>query len=104
MTNYVLSYHGSGEMPETEEGVAEVMAAWNAWFGDIGAAVVDGGNPFGPSKTVASNGAVSDGNAASLSGYSIVQADSLGAATEMAKGCPILGGGGSVTVSETIQM
>lgn len=104
MTKYVFSYHGNSEMPTDQAVIDQVMAAWGAWFGQLGDAVVDGGNPFGASKTVASDGSVSDGNAASLSGYSIVQADSLDAATEMAKGCPVLEGGGTVTVSETIEM
>jgi hypothetical protein len=28
------------------------MAEWGAWFGALGASPVDGGNPFGPSRTV----------------------------------------------------
>ena len=104
MTKYVFSYHGNAEMPTDQAAIDEIMAAWGAWFGQMGEAVVDGGNPFGASKTVASDGSVSDGNAASLSGYSIVQADGLDAATELAKGCPILGGGGTITVSETVEM
>ncbi len=104
MTKYVYSYHGDSEMPTDQAAVDEVMAAWGAWFGSLGDALVDGGNPFGASKTVASDGTVSDGNAAGLSGYSIVQAESLDAATDMAKGCPLLGGGGSISVSETVDM
>jgi hypothetical protein len=36
-----------------------------------------------------------------VSGYSIVEAPSLEAATKMAKGCPILRSGGQVAVYET---
>ena len=32
-----------------------VMDAWGAWFGSLGAAVIDGGNPVGPSATVRSD-------------------------------------------------
>jgi hypothetical protein len=101
--NYVFAYSGGG-MPETEEEQARVMADWGAWYEDMGEAIVDGGNPFGPSTSVAPGGAV-DGDAPSrLSGYSIVAADDLGAATNMAKECPILASGGRVDVYETIQM
>ena len=65
---------------------------------------MDGGNPFGASKTIASDGAVSDGGASGLSGYSILKADDLPAATEMAKGCPILSSGGTVEVYETFDV
>jgi hypothetical protein len=33
-------------------------------------------------------------------GYSILKADSLNAATELAKGCPVLQSGGKITVYE----
>lgn len=77
------------------------MAGWGAWFGGLGDAVVDGGNPCSGSKTVASNGSITDGAAGNISGYSILKADNLDAAAKMAKGCPVLAGGGSVQVYET---
>jgi hypothetical protein len=46
---------------------------------------------------------VSDGAASGLTGYSIPKADNLSAAAKMAKGCPILSGGGSMEVYETFQ-
>lgn len=104
MTKYVFSYHGTSEMPTDQTAIDEVMAAWGAWFGSLGDAIVDGGNPFGASKTVASDGSVSDSNSAQLSGYSIVNAESLDAAVAMAQGCPVLGGDSSITVSEVIEM
>lgn len=104
MANYILTYTGSSDLPDTEEGVAELMAAWNGWFSNIGAAVVDGGNPFGPSSTVAADGTVSTGGASGLTGYSVLTADSLAAAQELAKGCPVLAGGGAVEVYEVVEM
>ncbi len=102
MADYVLLYTGGG-MPETEEEQARVMQAWSDWYAQVGAALKDGGNPFGPmATTISSDGSVSDGVLGPLhTGYTIVTADSLEAATELAKGCPILGAGGSVTVYET---
>lgn len=47
MADYVLLYHG-GSMPETEAEQAAVMDAWGAWYGGLGEAVKDGGNPFTP--------------------------------------------------------
>ncbi len=99
MANYVLVYHG-GSMPESPEEGAKVMQAWTAWFGKLGDALVDGGNPASKSRTIAANGSVSD-DASGPSGYSIIKADSLDAAVALAKGCPVLGGGASVQVVET---
>ena len=103
MTNYLLVYKGGG-MPATEAEQKAVMDAWGAWFGGLGAAVVDGGNPFGPAKTIASNGSVSDGGGAALTGYSIIDASGLDDATAKAKGCPVLASGGTVDVYEAMEM
>ncbi len=105
MADFVLLYTGGG-MPETEEEQAAVTQAWTDWYERIGSSLKDGGNPFTPvAKTVASDGSVSDGEAGPLhSGYTIVQADSLDAAVEIAKGSPVLAGGGSVTVYETFEV
>ena len=104
MANYVLVFKG-GRVPEGEEEQARVMGAWVAWYQGMWAAVVDGGTPFGASMSIAGDGSVSDGAASNLTGYTILTADSLSAATEMAKGCPILeGGAGSIEVYETVDM
>jgi hypothetical protein len=103
MAKFVLAYSG-GSMPETEEAGAAVMAAWGAWLGGLGDAIVDAGNPFGSSASIASDGAVSDGSSTQLTGYSIVTADSVGAATTLVKDCPALSSGGTVDIYETIDM
>lgn len=97
--NYLLVYHG-GSMPESPEAGAKVMQAWTDWFGAIGDALVDGGNPASATRTIAADGSVSD-DPAGPSGYSIIKADSLDAAVAIAKGCPVLHGGASVQVAET---
>ena len=90
-------------MPETEEQQATVLKAWDDWYGALGESIVDGGAPFSPmAKSVNADGAVNDGPVGTAaSGYTIVKADSLDVATEMAKGCPVLTDGGSVSVYET---
>jgi len=98
MGKYVLVYSG-GSMAEGEEAQAAAMAAWGAWFGTLGAAVVDGGAPFGPSSAVGGGAATSG-----LTGYSILEADSLDAAVGLADGCPVLADGGRVDVYETIDV
>jgi hypothetical protein len=105
MADYVFLYTG-GSMPESEEEQAKAMKAWEDWFADVGAALKDGGNPFGPAaKTLASDGAVRDGVSGTVhTGYSIVTTDSLDAAVALAKGCPILHGGGGIAVYETLSV
>lgn len=103
MAQYVFTYAGGGPMPETQEARDASMAAWRAWFAGMGAAVVDAGNPFGASSTVTASG-VADGSASGVNGYSIVTADDLGAACEMAKGCPMLQFDGTVEVHEVFEL
>jgi hypothetical protein len=99
MANFLLTYHGGG-MPESKEEQDRVMQAWDNWFHAIGDAVVDGGNPISRAKAISPDGSVMDATS-SPSGYSVIKADSLDAAIELAKGCPVLHGGAAVLVSET---
>jgi hypothetical protein len=99
MANYLLVYHGGG-MPANPEETATVTKAWTDWFGVLGDALVDGGNPTSQVKTIAANGSVSDGGVNQSTGYSIIKAEDLDAAVALAKGCPVLLGGASIEVAE----
>lgn len=104
MANFLLVYSGgSGGMGATPAEQAAIMQAWGAWFTQLGSAVVDGGNPISPTaKNITKGGKVADGPVGVMAtGYSIIKADSLSAAVEMAKGCPVLQGDGQVSVFET---
>jgi len=103
MGTYVLLYNG-GSQPATEEEGKAVMDAWMAWFGGLGDIVVDPGNPFGPSATVNPDGSVSDAGVSGQTGYTVIRADDLAAAVEVAKGCPHLAAIGSVEVYETFDI
>lgn len=104
MPEFVFAYHG-GKAPESPEEGKEVMAAWQAWFADMGAAVVIPGAPVGMSKTVSASGVADDGGANPISGYSVVKAADIATATEMAKGCPmVVTGNGTVEVAEVMEM
>jgi len=85
MSKYIVIYTG---LPAVDANLEEVNASWKHWFQELGAAVVDMGNPFGSCKTVAADGSVSDGGSLKLTGYSILEAESLDAAVEMVKKCP----------------
>ena len=103
MAKYLLAFRG-GSMPEGEEAGAKVMQAWEAWFSSLGAAVADPGNPSSFSRTISVDGAVGPQGPASLSGYTILSAASLDAAVALAKGCPVLAGGSTIEVIETIDV
>lgn len=88
MGKFVLIYRG-GKPGATKEEQDKVMAAWGKWFEQLGEALVDGGNPFGPPKAVTAGGS-GEVEGKPASGYSVVNADDQDKAAEMAKGCPML--------------
>jgi hypothetical protein len=102
MAKFVYIYTG-GQMADTPAAQEEAMQAWGAWFGTLGDAVTDMGNPFAGSATV-SGGGITTGATAAASGYSIVTAGSLDEAAALAKGCPVVDGGGTVEVYEAVPM
>ena len=104
MPNYLLAYHG-GETPEGEEAQAKMMTAWNEWIEQHGDAMIDIGNPVGATMTVAADGTATDGAGEhAITGYSVVEADDMPAAVEIAKSCPVLADGGSVEVAELVEI
>ena len=69
----------------------------------MGEAVLDSGNPVGPSRTIYATGVEEIGGANPLSGYSLISAQSIGAEIELAKDCPILDHG-SVEIAEAMDI
>jgi hypothetical protein len=98
MAKFLYAYTGGGAAT-TPEDREKAMAAWGAWMGGLGAALVDGGAPFSESKAA-------DGGPAKLglTGYSILEAGSLDDAVAKTAGCPIFESGGTVEVYEAIEM
>lgn len=104
MAQFIFAYHG-GKTPESPEEGEKVMAAWGAWFGGLGDAIVQPGAPLGMSKTVSNSGVVDDGGANPVSGYSVIEAADMDAAVTLAKGCPmVVDASGSVEVAELVEM
>lgn len=103
MSKYVLAYHGGKRFETREEGQAH-MKKWNAWNDGLGKAVINPGMYFGMSKTVSQDGVEDGGGSNPLSGITILEADDMEAALEMAKACPHVDIGGIIEVAEIMQM
>ena len=93
MPKYMMIYKGEAtDMSEmTPEQGAEVMAKWGAWVEKVGGALTDIGTPFGPGTSKVDDG--SAGTAASLTGYSIVEAADMSGAEALTEGHPYLSEG-----------
>jgi hypothetical protein len=84
MGKYVYIYYAGKDSAE-----AKNMEAWNTWFGQLGDKLVDAGNPFNDGGKIVHRGGVMDPRDPAVTGYTIVTADSMAEAVEMAKGCPL---------------
>ncbi|MFT5427058.1 MAG: hypothetical protein ACI9ZT_002014 [Gammaproteobacteria bacterium] len=103
MAQYMINYLG-GDQPSTPEEGKQHFAKYKEWLSSLGDAAVSPANPLKNTSTVNPDGSVNSGGTTTMSGYTIVEADSMEAALEMAKACPFLDIGGSLEVSELMQM
>ncbi len=93
MPQFMMIY--KGEATDTadmsDEDARAVFAEWAAWMEKVGPGLVDVGSPFGQGRSLVDDGSI--GNAISLTGYSIVDADDLAGAQALADGHPYLSEG-----------
>ena len=80
----------------------EIMDAWSNWFASIGDKMVDSGSPFGSGREITHSGTKElPLGAESVTGYTIINADSLDEAEKIAQDCPIIT---SIRVYEAMSM
>jgi hypothetical protein len=104
MGHYIFAYSGGNGVSADEAERNAQYAKWGGWFANLGSALIEGGAAMGTAKTVGPDGSVSEGASRRLTGYSIVSADSIDSAVDLAKDCPVLEVGGAVDVYEAIAM
>jgi len=80
-------------------GSDDATALWIAWFGALGAKIADPGDQV--FERTAVGDAVADSD---LAGYSVITADDLASARELATGCPGLQEGFTVEVGKLAQV
>jgi hypothetical protein len=107
MANFLFVYRGSGEAESkmTPDEMQQIMQKWSAWIGEAMAKgwMVNPGDALTmEGRVVDARKVVTDGpfveSKEIVGGYSIVTADNIDAAAELAKGCPALLTGGKVEV------
>ncbi len=103
MSKFLIVYLG-GNPPSTPEEGQKHFVKYKEWLASLGSAVVSPANPLKNTHAIAPNGEVGKGGATQMSGYTIVEAESIEAAIALAKICPFLEVGGTLEVSEMVQM
>lgn len=91
MTKYIVLYHMPADamagMPEqTPEQMKAAMEPWMKWAADCGDALVDLGTPLGGGVALSQAGSTPSNK--EVSGYSILEADSMEAAKALLAGHP----------------
>ena len=103
MAQYMITYLGGNPPSSPDEGKKH-MAKYMDWLSSLGDSAVSPANPLKNTHTVHSDGSITEENTTTMSGYTIVEADSIDTALAIAKDCPFLDVGGSLEVSELIKM
>jgi hypothetical protein len=108
MPQYIMTYLG-GNQPETPEEGQQHFGRYMAWLASLGESAISPANPLANTHTVDSQGEVTSAgttgmSATGTSGFTIIEVESMDAALSAAKGCPFLEIGGSLEVSELMQM
>ena len=103
MTQYVIVYLG-GDQPSSQEEGKQHMEKYMEWLSALGDSAVSPANPLKNTSTVNSDGTVTTGGTTTMSGYTIIDVNSMDEALSIAKDCPFLDIGGSLEVSEIMQM
>lgn len=103
MSQFVMVYLG-GDKPSSPEAGKQHFSEYMEWIKSLGDAAISPMNPLKGTVMVASDGTVSQGGSTTMSGYTIVEAESMDAALEMAKTCPFLKINGQLEVSELVVM
>ncbi|KPJ94938.1 MAG: hypothetical protein AMJ55_05210 [Gammaproteobacteria bacterium SG8_15] len=103
MKQFVFVYLG-GNQPSSPEEANKHFAKYMEWLTSLGDSVVIPTIPLKDTSTVSPDGAIREGGSSAMSGFSIIKADSIEAALAIAQACPFLEIGGSLEVSEMMQM
>jgi hypothetical protein len=91
MSEFIFVYR----FPDNYIGSPEAASLWESWFDALGTSLHDKGKAV---FVRAATGDTAQDNR--LGGYSLITAENIDAAVELAKGCPIVTSGGGVEVGE----
>lgn len=103
MKQFVLVYLGGSE-PASQEEANDHFQKYTQWLSSLGDSVVVPTIPLKDTTTVNSDGTIQEGGSSAMSGFTIIKAESMQAALVIAQNCPFLEIGGSLEVSEFMQM
>ena len=103
MKQFVLVYLG-GNQPTDPEAAQKHFTKYTEWLSSLGESLVVPTIPLKDTHNISPGGEVREGGSSAMSGFTILKADSIDEALSIAKECPFLEIGGSLEVSEMMQV
>lgn len=103
MPKYLIVYLG-GNPPNSPEEGKKHFEAYKNWLKSLGEALISPANPLKNTHTIDPDRQVTPGSRMAMSGYTIIEADSIEEAIKISKSCPFLDIGGTLEISELIEM
>ena len=103
MPQYIFVYVG-GDQPDNPEEGKKHFEKYQKWLASLADSVVSPAIPFKDTHTVHPTGTTEQGTTTLISGLSILRFASMPEALEAANACPFLEIGGTLEVSEMIEM
>jgi hypothetical protein len=100
MAKFLVTYHG-GEMPADPELLEQVRGEFVAWRSRAGDAVLDPGSPV---RAVTQLAAGEPEPLSRIAGYSMIEADSVEAASGLLTSHPFIHRGGTLQINEILEM
>ena len=81
-----------------------MLAAFQAWVGEVGSAMRDPGAPLAAAKTVSADGDADGQQEATIGGYTLLEAGDLDEAVGLVRSHPYLTYGGALQVNEAVSV
>ncbi len=103
MAKFMLVYLG-GEQPSNPEEGKKHFEEYRTWLMSLGEAVISAANPLKDTHVISTDGSAREGSSTMMSGFTVLEANSIQAAVLMSESCPFLKIGGTLEVSELIEM
>ena len=103
MAHFIFAYIG-GNHPSTPEEGQKHFERYTQWLSSLGTRVVSPTIPLKNTVTVHPDGTAEEGTTTSMSGYTVITAETMADALESARSCPFLDIGGTLEVSEVMDM
>ena len=103
MPQFVIVYLGGNQPSNPEEGKKH-FAKYMEWMSSLGDSAISPMNPLKDTSVVRPDGTITEGTTTAMSGYTVIEADSMESALSVARKCPFLEIDGTLEVSELMQM